>query len=117
MSTQSTTETTCHCAAPFNGSDHCPECGCEQFEAYCDHIWDGTTPRDEFGCAMTDKQYHAVNAVISAVHAAGPTTSHEFVGRESGPYYYTVQGEGDWVRIYVGATMRKITVMRDGRVF
>ncbi len=26
------TETTCHCGAAYNGSDHCPECGCEQYE-------------------------------------------------------------------------------------
>lgn len=39
MSTQNTTETTCHCAAPFNGSDHCAECGCEQYERFCNHTW------------------------------------------------------------------------------
>lgn len=27
------TETTCHCGAAYNGSDHCPECGCEQYES------------------------------------------------------------------------------------
>jgi hypothetical protein len=32
-----TTETHCHCGAAFNGSDHCPACGCEQYEATCDH--------------------------------------------------------------------------------
>lgn len=25
----------CHCGAPMRGSDHCPFCGCEQFEAFC----------------------------------------------------------------------------------
>jgi hypothetical protein len=29
------TETTCHCGAGFRGSDHCPSCSCEQFEADC----------------------------------------------------------------------------------
>lgn len=27
------TETTCHCSADYAGSDHCPECGCEQYES------------------------------------------------------------------------------------
>jgi hypothetical protein len=26
------TETTCHCGTPYGPSDHCPECGCEQYE-------------------------------------------------------------------------------------
>ncbi len=28
---------TCHCGGSFNGSDHCPCCGCEEHEATCDH--------------------------------------------------------------------------------
>ena len=31
------TETTCHCGADYQGSDHCPACGCEQYEGGCDH--------------------------------------------------------------------------------
>lgn len=34
-----TTEDRCHCGADFDGSDHCRECGCEQFEATCDHVY------------------------------------------------------------------------------
>jgi hypothetical protein len=30
------TQTHCHCGA-YNGSDHCPECYCEQYEGGCDH--------------------------------------------------------------------------------
>lgn len=26
------TETHCHCGARYDGCDHCPECGCEQYE-------------------------------------------------------------------------------------
>ena len=26
-------ETTCHCGAAYEGSDHCPECYCEQYES------------------------------------------------------------------------------------
>lgn len=26
------------CTAPMRGSDHCPECGCEEYESYCDHV-------------------------------------------------------------------------------
>lgn len=36
-STSFATETHCHCGTAFKGSDHCPECHCEQFEAVCDH--------------------------------------------------------------------------------
>jgi len=32
------TATHCHCGAHRKGSDHCPECGCEEFESRCDHI-------------------------------------------------------------------------------
>jgi hypothetical protein len=32
---RTTTETHCHCGAAFGGSDHCPECHCEQYEATC----------------------------------------------------------------------------------
>ncbi len=27
------TETHCHCGAEYRGSDHCAECGCEQYES------------------------------------------------------------------------------------
>jgi hypothetical protein len=33
-----TSEHACHCGAPFNRSDHCDECGCEQYERYCEHV-------------------------------------------------------------------------------
>ena len=33
------TETTCHCGAEFKGSDHCPHCFCEQYEAHCDEVY------------------------------------------------------------------------------
>lgn len=26
----------CHCGHPLFGSDHCPLCGCEEYESYCD---------------------------------------------------------------------------------
>jgi hypothetical protein len=32
------TATHCHCGADRQGSDHCPECGCEEFESVCDHV-------------------------------------------------------------------------------
>lgn len=35
------TEDTCHCGAAYRGSDHCPECGCEQYESGdCGHTSD-----------------------------------------------------------------------------
>jgi hypothetical protein len=33
------TETHCHCGAAYEGCDHCPECGCEQYETGdCGHV-------------------------------------------------------------------------------
>jgi primosomal protein N' len=32
------TDTHCHCGAHRKGSDHCPECGCEEFETVCSHV-------------------------------------------------------------------------------
>lgn len=32
------TDETCHCGASMQGSDHCPECGCEEYEQTCDHV-------------------------------------------------------------------------------
>jgi hypothetical protein len=29
------TETHCHCGVSYDGSDHCPECHCEQYERDC----------------------------------------------------------------------------------
>lgn len=34
------TPTHCHCGAHRHGSDHCPECGCEEYESYCDHEYE-----------------------------------------------------------------------------
>jgi hypothetical protein len=34
------TPTNCHCGAEYKGSDHCPECLCEQYEGGCDHVHD-----------------------------------------------------------------------------
>jgi hypothetical protein len=31
-----TAANTCHCGMPMRGSDHCPGCGCEQYEAVCE---------------------------------------------------------------------------------
>ena len=42
-------EDTCHCGAPLAGSDHCIAdggCGCEQYERYCDEVYD-PEPGDE----------------------------------------------------------------------
>jgi hypothetical protein len=34
------TDTHCHCGCPYAGSDHCPDCGCEQFESGdCGHTY------------------------------------------------------------------------------
>lgn len=40
MESTTTTEDHCHCGKSGEryGSDHCESCGCEQYEAYCDHV-------------------------------------------------------------------------------
>ena len=44
------TETYCHCGAHYRGSDHCPACGCEQYETIhvrdCGHL----CTQEERGC-------------------------------------------------------------------
>jgi hypothetical protein len=42
-----TSERTCHCGAHFDGSDHCPFCGCEQYERYCDAIAAANVPASQ----------------------------------------------------------------------
>lgn len=45
----------CHCGHNLFDSDHCPLCGCEQYEAYCD-----TTYHDSpIGRAACDCPYHS----------------------------------------------------------
>jgi hypothetical protein len=34
------TVTHCHCGEPRGNSDHCFECGCEEFEGFCDFVAD-----------------------------------------------------------------------------
>jgi hypothetical protein len=40
----------CHCGAQYHGSDHCPACGCEQYETInvrdCEHF----CTQEEHGC-------------------------------------------------------------------
>lgn len=43
------TATTCHCGSPMRGSDHCPECGCEEYESYCQHTYDPAHPDAVYG--------------------------------------------------------------------
>jgi hypothetical protein len=38
--------TVCHCGANMNGSDHCPCCGCEEFERFCSEACPEPNSRD-----------------------------------------------------------------------
>lgn len=31
----------CHCGHDMGTSDHCPHCGCEEWEGHCESRWDG----------------------------------------------------------------------------
>lgn len=44
----------CHCGHSLYGSDHCPLCGCEQYEAYC-HVNYHDSPNGRANC---DCPYH-----------------------------------------------------------
>lgn len=40
MRKRSDNETHCHCGHLYRGSDHCPDCGCEQYESRdCGLTW------------------------------------------------------------------------------
>jgi hypothetical protein len=55
------TETHCHCGANYQGSDHCPECGCEQYESGdCGHVSDEAMACP--GCAEADPYRCECNA-------------------------------------------------------
>jgi len=38
------TSTHCHCGKSYDGSDHCPFCFCEQYEAQCDEEYPDLRP-------------------------------------------------------------------------
>jgi hypothetical protein len=60
------TETTCHCGAKYNGSDHCPACYCEQYESQvCPHA----TRKDILKAKRskwTKKDYEMVAAIVAS---------------------------------------------------
>lgn len=47
-------EDTCHCGSPMRGSDHCPSCGCELWESYCDWKYN---PAVEADCTAEDPNH------------------------------------------------------------
>ena len=69
-----TTEDRCHCGRYFDhGSDHCPCCGCEQFETTCSHVCDGescSVDHDLCRSCVTDNRRHTGTPVTEAEMAA-----------------------------------------------
>lgn len=67
--------TTCPCCtAPMNGSDHCPECGCEEYESYCEmgdfnRVADATARAFEPRCCDGNGQVTVDTGVLSYVRA------------------------------------------------
>lgn len=44
---EGTSERRCHCGADFDGADHCPYCGCEKYERYCNANFASSYPATE----------------------------------------------------------------------
>jgi hypothetical protein len=48
----------CHCGRDMEGSDHCPFCGCEIFERYCNaHYASGKPPTKSWVPFHWDEKY------------------------------------------------------------
>jgi hypothetical protein len=68
------TETHCHCGCPYAGSDHCPDCGCEQFESGdCGHTYGkdvGNMNQEEAAANTLDKMRAEHARACRDLHAA-----------------------------------------------
>lgn len=60
------TATHCHCGAHRKGSDHCPECGCEEFETVCDHVAFGVAPEPNEPKGPTETLSQLLDRVTAA---------------------------------------------------
>jgi hypothetical protein len=69
------TATHCHCGEDRQGSDHCPECGCEEFESVCDYV------------AVKTPTGHVIGAVYRSAYWGG----HYRVIGPAGPYGVEVE--------------------------
>lgn len=85
------TETHCHCGSSRGNSDHCPECGCEEFESVCDHVHEvkhGPTMR--FAKVTGARSADEVSAYLPAnYHVYG----HRFPDGPSGRIEVLIRGE------------------------
>ena len=60
-------ETTCHCGAAYGGSDHCPECGCEQYESGdCGHDEDSSRVFHSPACTLARIGEHGCSCAVVA---------------------------------------------------
>lgn len=50
----------CHCGSPLDGSDHCPFCGCEQYESTCNQTYEGPKAR-----VFLQRHIDALTAVVN----------------------------------------------------
>lgn len=63
------TATRCHCGGYYNGSDHCPECGCEQYESGdCGHTAKFIVARMPYATAGGNR-WHVISEATD-VHVA-----------------------------------------------
>lgn len=73
---QEQTLTHCHCGAWMAFSDHCPECGCEEYESYCEHVsTEGDTVATDYTPEQLDwaSDEDIAQAVVRAAAAAQDT--------------------------------------------
>jgi hypothetical protein len=70
-------ETHCHCGAAFRGSDHCPECYCEQYEQECKHrigtwlVYIGRSKHPMGGVSATDDLHFRLGEYVAELLERG----------------------------------------------
>lgn len=81
------TPTHCHCGKRREMSDHCEECGCEEYERVCDHVHksSGMTPQELAALPLDQLQNVVLNGVCTMLEDAGAYLD----GRDNGQHGIT----------------------------
>jgi hypothetical protein len=82
------TPTHCHCGADREGSDHCPECGCEEYESVCDYV----TPIQRFAQVGGARSADEVSAYLPSNYEV---YGHRFPEGPSGRIVILIRGKDE----------------------